>query len=123
MTALPKRKKRFAAKVIQVVCTDCQVVMERWENPYEQKDEHFETRCPVCKMHIRHYNKSFYCIDVNGRAYLEVQWDKDMEWKEDFIKKEKNYWDKKAQQAKEFEEFSKEFAKADMEFEADGKSE
>ncbi|MCP4762612.1 MAG: hypothetical protein GY870_12600 [archaeon] len=114
--SLPKRKKRFKVSVIKVVCTDCQAVMERWVNPYDEKEEHFETRCPVCGMHIRHYEKTFYCIDESGRCYLEVQWDKDIEWKTEFLKKEKNYWDEKIRQAKEFEDFSKEFNKADKEF-------
>ena len=123
MTAIPKRKKRFNGKVIQVVCADCQAVMERWDNPYDPKEEHFDTRCPVCGMHIRHYEKTYYCIDVNGRCYLEVKWDKDMEWKEDFLQKEKNYWEDKKMQKEQFEKFQEEFEKADREFDTDGKSE
>ena len=121
--SMPKRKKRFKANVIKVVCTDCQAVMERWKNPYEEKEEHFETRCPVCGMHIRHYEKTFYCIDENGRCYLEVKWDKDLEWKKEFIKKEENYWADIQHQREEMKKFQEDFDKKMMETDIDGEFE
>jgi len=102
-----RKKKRFNVRVIDIVCGDCKKKMLRWKNPYEQKEEHFETKCPKCGMHIRHYEKTFYCIDEKGRSYLEIIWDKDLEWKEGFLKKEKNYWERILQNRKEMDEFNK----------------
>ena len=105
--APPKRKKRFNVKVIKFVCGDCNAVMERWSNPYTSTEEHFYVKCPVCGMHIRAYEKSFHCIAENGRPYLEIKWDKPLEWKKDFLQKEKNYYETKKRQQEDYDAFNK----------------
>jgi len=107
---LPTKKKRFNVKVIKIICGDCNAVMERWINPNDTTEEHFETRCPICGMHIK-----FYCIDENGRSYLEVRWNKDLEWKKEFLEKEKNYYENKKAQKEEYERIYEAFEKADKE--------
>lgn len=117
---LPKRKKRFSIKVIKVVCGDCNVVMERWENPYDKSEEHFESRCPVCGMHIKAYEGSFHCIDENGRAYLEIKWNKDLDWKKEFLKKEIIAWENRKKQREEYDKIYESFEKADEDFDVSG---
>ncbi|KKN25345.1 hypothetical protein LCGC14_0885520 [marine sediment metagenome] len=102
-----RKKKRFNVRVIDIVCGDCKKKMLRWTNPYEQKEEHFETKCPKCGMHIRHYEKTFYCINEHGRIYLEIIWDKDLDWKKEFLQKEENMWAARNQRNKEMDEFNK----------------
>lgn len=104
---LPKKRKRFPMKVVQVVCGDCNALMERWDNPNDSREEHFETRCPECGMHIRHYEDTYLCIDTNGRAYMEVKWNKDLEWKKEFLQKEKNYWENQKRMRKEYDELER----------------
>lgn len=104
---LPKRKKRFNVKVIKFVCGDCNAIMERWNEPYAPTEEHFYVRCPVCGMHIRVYDQTYHCIDENNRCYLETKWNKDLEWKKEFLKKEKNYWENKRKQQEDFDAFQK----------------
>lgn len=104
---LPKPKKRFNVNAITVVCGDCNVLMKRWDEPYEPTEEHFYTRCPKCKMHIRHYENTFFRIEENGRVSIEIRWDKDLEWKKEFQQKEKNYYERMKQEKKEMEEFNK----------------
>jgi len=115
---LPKRKKRFNVKVIKVVCGDCEAVMDRWENPYDAKEDHIDTICPVCGMHIKHYTNTFYCVDESNRAYLEVNWDMTLEKKKEFLEKEKDYWDRVKAQREEFDKFERDLQKP---IEEDGK--
>ena len=110
---LPIKKKRFNAKVIKVICGDCQAVMDRWMNPNDETEEHFETKCPVCGMHIKHYINTFYCIDENGRSYLEVRWNKDLDWKKEFLQKEHNYYENKKAQKEEYDRIYEAFEKSD----------
>lgn len=103
----PKRKKRFNVNVIKIVCGDCDAVMERWNEPYEPMEEHFYVKCPVCGMHIRAFKGSYHCIAENGRPYLEIKWDKDMEWKKKVLQTEKTIWEAKKKQQKEIDALNK----------------
>ncbi|MFW9875899.1 MAG: hypothetical protein ACFFG0_22585 [Candidatus Thorarchaeota archaeon] len=105
----PIRSKRFPVKTIQFTCGDCDKLMVRWNNPYEPKKEHFYVKCPECGMHIRVYEHTYHCIDVNGRCYLETRWNKDIEWKKDFLEKEKNYYENQKRQREQMDELQRQF--------------
>ncbi|KKN90850.1 hypothetical protein LCGC14_0224330 [marine sediment metagenome] len=107
MSNNPKRKKRFNVNAINVICGDCNILMKRWNEPYQVDEDHFYTKCPKCGMHIKHYKKTFYRIEENGRIALEIRWDKDMEWKKEFLQKEENYWTNRRNQEEEIEGLNK----------------